>query len=108
MKKNIIITLLFISQYSNAQFEGNWFTFRIEDISFNTITKDKLITGRIGNYNSNKEYIARVDTLKITKHIVKNDSILYIITNPETNNSEKNQIHKFVYHKKSYSFYVFF
>lgn len=108
MKKNIIIALLFISQYSNAQFEGNWFTFRIEDISFNTITKDKLITGRIGNYNSNKEYNARVDTLKITKRIVKNDSILYIITNPEPNNSKKNQIHKFVYHKKSNTLSTFF
>ena len=108
MKKNIIIALLFISQYSNAQFEGNWYTFRIENISFNTITKDKLITGRIGNYNSNKEYIARVDTLNIKKRIVKNDSILYIITNPETDNSKKNQIHKFVYHKNSNTLSTFF
>lgn len=97
MKKIIIIALLCISQYSNAQFEGNWYTFRIQDISLNTITKDKLITGRIGNYNSSKEYIARVDTLNIKKRIVKNDSILYIITNPGTGNSKKNEIYKFIY-----------
>ena len=62
MKKIIIIALLCISQYSNAQFDGNWYTFRIEEISLNSITNDKLITARIGNYNSSKEYIARADT----------------------------------------------
>ncbi|WKL48980.1 hypothetical protein Q1W71_04155 [Flavobacterium pectinovorum] len=108
MRKIIIIALLCISQYSNAQFDGNWYTFRIEDISLNSITKDKFITGRIGNYNSSKEYIARADTLNIIKRIVKNDSILYIITTPETGNSKENQMHKFIYHKNSNTLSTFF
>lgn len=112
MKKIITIALLFISHYSNAQFDGSWYTFRIEDISFNTIAKDKLITGRIVNYNSNKEYIASADTLNIKKQIIKNDSILYLITNPEIDNSiynsKKNQIIKFVYHKNSNTLSTFF
>jgi hypothetical protein len=112
MKKIITILFLFISHYSNAQFEGSWYTFRIEDISFNTITKNKLITGRIGDYNSNKEYITRVDTLNIKYNIIKNDSILYIITNPEIDNSKydskKNQMFKFVYHKNPNTLSTFF
>nr|WP_315150404.1 hypothetical protein [uncultured Flavobacterium sp.] len=108
MKKIITITLLFISHYSNAQFDGSWYTFRIEDISFTTITKDKLINGRIGNYNTNKEYIATVDTLNFKNRIIKNDSILYIITNPETDNWKKKQIIKYVYHKNSNTLSTFF
>ena len=108
MKKIIIVALLIISQYSNAQLEGNWYTFRIEDISFTTISKTKLISGRIGDYNSTKEYLARVDTLEISSRIVKNDSISYIITNSGTNNSKKYQLHKFVYHKNSNTLSTFF
>jgi hypothetical protein len=108
MKKIITIALLLVSFLSNAQFEGSWYTFRIEDISFTTITKDQLITGRIGKYNSEKEYTANVDTLQIKKRIVKNDSILYLLTSSKYDHSKKLMLHKFAYHKNSNTISTFF
>jgi hypothetical protein len=112
MKTLLTLTLLTISYFSNGQFEGKWYTFRIEDIAYNTLTKDKLIVGRIGNYDTPKEYLARTDTFSIEYQFLKNDSTLYIITNRQPDDLkfelQELQIHKFVYHKTNNTITSFF
>lgn len=97
-----------LSYILNAQFDGSWYAFRINDLSFNTITKCKLITGRIANYNSKKEYTTNIDSLDIKKSIIKNDSVLYLITNSGSGSFKKLEVHKFVYHKKSNTLSTFY
>lgn len=100
-----IFTLVFLAfnYISNAQFEGSWYTFRIDDMLCTTITKDKLITSRISNFKTPEQYIAKIDTFTIKESFFVNDSILYIITNSEPDDlkfdSKKLQLHKFVYNK---------
>lgn len=112
MRTLLTLTFLTINYFSNGQFAGNWYTFRMEDMSYNTLTKDKLIIGRIGKYGTPKEYIARVDTFSIENQVIKNDSTLYIITNNQPDNLKFDlkelQIHKFVYHKTSNTISTFF
>lgn len=111
MKKKTIIFLAYFlifvnySTYSINKFEGTWYAFRINDMNYYTITNNKLIMGRINFYNQPNEYYQIADTFTIKQQILKDDTILYIITNKESDDLSLNEnelkINKFSYNKEN-------
>lgn len=105
MKKLLLILLFVSSNIINAQFNGDWYTFRINEMMHYSISDTKIVIKRIGNYNTDKQHIAREESFTIKYKSIKNDSILYLVRNLNSDDlafdESKLYIDKFIFNKKS-------
>lgn len=100
MKTIISLLLLLITgQALHAQFTGDWYAFRIEDMVRYTIASDYVVISRIGRFHTPQAYTDSQDTFRILRQHQSGDSLLYIVT--QEDHTADIRMEKFVYDSKS-------